>query len=247
MTKIELYQSELRKLNNWDDYLLANSGLPGRRGNIELAQAAALEGERALFERYLEFDPERAPTNSPYEFLAFCGALGLGRLLAEGEYDLLPTIRRYASDPRWRMREAVAMALQQLGRRDMDRLLWEMKIWSRGSFLEQRAAAAGLCEPVLLLEKRHVERVLYILDGITSSIQSADDRGSEAFKVLRKGMGYCWSVAVDAYPEQGKTMMEVWLLSKDRDIRWIMKENLKKKRLERMDANWVQECKGVIS
>ena len=139
------------------------------------------------------------------------------------------------------------MALQGLGRRDMDRLLSEMEIWSRGDFLEQRAAAAGLCEPVLLRERRHVERVLHILDGITSSIQSADDRGSEAFKALRKGMGYCWSVAVAAYPEWGKTMMEVWLLSKDRDIRWIMKENLKKKRLERMDADWVQECMGVIS
>ena len=33
--------------------------------------------------------------------------------------------------------------------------------------------------------------------------------------------------------------MEKWLVSPDPDIRWIMRENLKKNRLVRMDAAWV--------
>ena len=113
MTKIDDYRAKLRALEDWDAYLLANSGLPGPRGNLELAQAAADEGSRALFERYLTYTPDRAPVNSPYEFLAFCGVVGLGRLLAGGEPGLLPTLRTFACDPRWRLREAAAMALQR--------------------------------------------------------------------------------------------------------------------------------------
>ena len=132
MTKIDDYRAKLRSLEDWDAYLLAESGLPGPRGNLELAQAAADEGSRALFERYLTLTPDRAPVNSPYEFLAFCGVVGLGRLLAEGEPGLLPTLRAFASDPRWRLREAVAMALQRLGDADMPRLLAAAREWSRG-------------------------------------------------------------------------------------------------------------------
>ncbi|HNU03982.1 MAG TPA: hypothetical protein PKL67_07495 [Anaerolineae bacterium] len=33
--------------------------------------------------------------------------------------------------------------------------------------------------------------------------------------------------------------MERWLTSADRDVRWIMRQNLSKQRLVRMDAGWV--------
>jgi hypothetical protein len=33
--------------------------------------------------------------------------------------------------------------------------------------------------------------------------------------------------------------MEKWFASADKDIRWIMRENLKKSRLARLDAAWV--------
>jgi hypothetical protein len=36
--------------------------------------------------------------------------------------------------------------------------------------------------------------------------------------------------------------MERWLASDDRDVRWIMRENLRKRRLARMDAAWVARC-----
>jgi hypothetical protein len=150
MTKADDYRLKLRELSEWDAYLLKESGLPGPRGNIELAQAVADEGDRQLFERFIAYTAEQAPVNSPFEFLSFCGVLGLGRLLAEGDDNLLITLRRSASDPRWRMREAVAMALQRLGEVDMGRLISEMRGWSHGNTFEQRAAAAGMCEPRLL-------------------------------------------------------------------------------------------------
>ncbi len=240
MSKIADYQTVLRSLSDWDDYLLKESGLPGPRGNIELAQAVADTGKRELFHRYLAYNAEVAPVNSPYEFLAFCGAVGLGRLLADGDTSELLILRTLASDPRWRMREAVAMALQRLGDMDMGLLIKEMKVWSQGNWLEQRAAAAAICEPRLLIDAESAKEALNILDTITTEIEQAVDRHGEEFNALCKGLGYCWSVAVVAMPSEGKTLMEKWLLMQDKDVLWIMKENLKKNRLKRMDAQWVE-------
>jgi hypothetical protein len=239
MSKIDTYRETLRELDDWEPFLLKESGLPGPRGNLELAQAVADEGNEAMFTRWRTFDAQQAPVNSPYEFLAFCGTLGLGRLLAEGRMDVLPTLRACASDPRWRTREAVAMALQRWGRADMDALLAEMAQWATGNPYEQRAIVAGLCEPDLLHNAEHAARILNLLDRVTESITQATDRRSDAFVALRKGLGYGWSVAVCALPDVGKPLMEHWLASEDKDIRWIMKENLKKARLARMDAKWV--------
>jgi hypothetical protein len=241
MTKVEDYRIKLHHLPDWEEFLLIESGLPGPRGNIELAQAVADEGDRQLFMRFLAYNADIAPVNSPYEFLAFCGVVGLGRLLAEGDLSLLKIIRIYASDPRWRIREAVAMALQRLGDVNMGQLIEAMNEWSQGNALEQRAAAAGLCEPRLLSDAQNVRAVLAILDQITEGLLQQGDRRGDAFLALRKGLAYCWSVAVVALPTEGKVTMEKWLASSDKDIRWIMKENLKKNRLVRMDADWVKK------
>lgn len=239
MTKSDQYRARLRSLESWDAYLLQESGLPGPRGNLELAQVVADVGDPALFHRYLAYTSEQAPVNSPYEFLAFCGVVGLGRVIAENgginaNRELVEVLCHCASDPRWRLREGVAMALQRIGEADMDGLLVEMGAWSRGTPLEQRAAAAALCEPRLLGQPEQVRQVLLILDRITASIADVQDRRSPDFLALRKGLGYCWSVAVAALPDEGKAYMERWLADPDKDIRWIMRENLKKKRLLRL-------------
>ena len=239
MSKVEYYRQILRTLGDWDPFLLQESGLPGPRANLELLQAVADEGSEAQFRQWLTYGPDRAPVNSPEQFLALCGVVGLGRLLAEGDREVLPVLRGYACDPRWRMREGVAMALQRLGDRDMDALLAEMAGWSRGNWLEKRAAAAAVCEPRLLTKTHHAQHVLQLLDDITTSIATAKDRKSDAFKTLRQALGYCWSVAVGALPSEGKAVMGKWLPVADPDVAWIMKENLKKKRLQRIDPVWV--------
>ena len=75
-------------------------------------------------------------------------------------------------------------------------------------------------------------------------MRKVEDRKSEGFLALRKGLGYCWSVAVAARPDEGKRLMVKWMADTDQDIRWIMKENLKKNRLARMDAGWVSKWRS---
>ena len=130
--KSEVYRQRLRELADWDQFLLKESGLPGPRANLELVQAVADEGTLDLFQRYLSYTPDRASTNSPEVFLAVCGVVGLGRLLAEGDLDQLAVLHDCANDPRWRVREAVAMGLQRWGDVDMSALLKAMTAWAKG-------------------------------------------------------------------------------------------------------------------
>jgi hypothetical protein len=51
---------------------------------------------------------------------------------------------------------------------------------------------------------------------------------------------------VAALPGDGQKLMEKWFSSDDSDVLWVMKENLKKKRLVRMDEEWVQQWKSRL-
>ncbi len=221
--------------------MLSESNLPGPRANLELLAVTADMGTEEQFLGWIDCPPERADTNDPRTFLVCCGAVGLGRLVGEGEEQHLPTLRRLANDPRWRVREGVAMGLQRWGLRDIPRLLGEMRAWSKGSRCEQRAVVAGLCEPVLLKERDAALQVLEILDAITTGLAAAEDRKSEGFIALRKALGYGWSVAIVAAPEQGKRRLERWMESPDPDVAWVVRENLKKNCLVKMDAEWVEQ------
>ena len=233
------YLDQLSSAPDWDAFLLAHSGLPGPRGNLELAQAVADLGDEERFLNWLTLDPIQAPVNTPAEFLHFCGTLGLGKLVTQGQMQYLDRLRRLASDPRWRTREAVAMALQRLGKADMDFLLDVTASWVHGNHFEQRAAVAALAEPPLLVEIRHARPVLDVLDKATAALLQSNDRKGAGFQALRKGLGYAWSVVVAAYPEEGKPRMEAWLNHTDPDILWIMKQNLAKKRMLAAGKDWL--------
>jgi hypothetical protein len=225
--RVEQYRAALREVVDLEGYLAAHSGLPGPRGNLELAMAAAEELDHATLERL---------ARSEDEFEVFCGVVGLGRAIVEGRRDLVPALRAHANDRRWRVREAVAMALQRWGEDDVTAMLDEAASWIAGSRLEQRAAAAGTCEPRLLREPALVRRVLALLDGITASLPGAPDRRTEEYRTLRQALGYCWSVAIAADPVDGLPAFARWRRSADPDVGWVVRENLKKARLQKVLA-----------
>lgn len=244
MGRIEQYRAQLQQMCDWESYLLAESRLPGPRANLALARAAADEGDEAQFLSWLALDAGAAPANTPGEFLPVCGALGLGRLLAEGDRGVLPLLRAAARDPRWRLREGVALALQRWGERDMAALLAEMMVWAAASRYEQRAAVAALCEPALLRDGAAAGRVLLILDAVTATLPNAADRRSAGFVTLRQALGYGWSVAIVAAPQPGRALLAKWAAVADPDVRWIVRRSLSKKRLSKMDAAWVARLRA---
>ena len=228
--RVEHYRAELKKRRGeWEGYLRANSGLPGPRANLELVEAVGQEADADLLWRL---------SASSDEFLALCGTAGLGRQVATDD-SVLPWLKELAEDPRWRVREGVAIALQRFGRADMPGLIREMEAWSKAGPLVQRAAAAALCEPPLLKKPDEVKRVLLVLDHITRSMAATRERKHESFRALRKAMGYCWSVAAAANPEAGRPLLEKWLRSLDPDIAWVMKSNLAKARMKAFGKSWL--------
>jgi hypothetical protein len=245
MSKVDIYRETLHRLVDWDAYLLSASNLPGPRANLELLDAVIKEGRPDDFLRWASLDAQQAPTNTPMEFLAACGTAGLGRLVAEGKREYIPMLRMAAADPRWRVREAVAIGLQRWGNMDMPGMLAEMRAWATMEPFEQRAAAAGACEPSLLIRPENARSTLKMLDSIMEHLPSLKERKGEGWRVLRQGLAYCWSVAVSALPNEGLPLMEKWLSSDDADVRWIMRENLKKTRLARIDPDWVERWKKL--
>jgi hypothetical protein len=218
-SRVEAYRTALRKLKEWEPYLKRHSGLPGPRANLELVAAVAEEA-----------DPDRLwrLSASRDEFLALCGVAGLGRVALMEPETVMTWLRELAADSRWRVREGVAIALQRLGKESMPRLLAEMKVWSRDGAFVQRAVVAGLCEPALLKTNEDTVEVLAILDHITRSLAATTDRRHDDFRVLRQALGYGWSVAAAAAPQNAMPYLEKWLRSSDKDVAWVMKSNLSK-------------------
>ena len=94
-----------------------------------------------------------------------------------------------------------------------------------------RAAVAAVAEPLLLHNIDFNTTALELHQKIIDRFSQFQDRKSEQVRILRKALGYTLSVVVSAQPEEGFAYMEYLSTSRDTDLLWILRENLKKKRL----------------
>lgn len=216
-------------------FLRANSRLPGPRSNLELLSAAAEEVDE---DSALAWAARKVGDDPTDVFVISVGLVGIGRSLGAGSAGSLSLLRRRAADDEWRVRESVAIALQRLGDDQPQQLASLAREWSMsGNPLEARAAVAAVAEPRLLRSPEAVAAAVNVLDAATALVAASTDRRSESVRVLRQALGYAWSVVVAADPDP------VWprfvALSQshanDPDVQWIVRENLKKKRLIRLD------------
>ena len=231
MGRVEEYRFQLQGLPvaDWPAFLGSHSGLPGPRGNLELARAVAEEADPATADTLIA---------SGDEYLVFCGVVTLGRLLADGvPGDLENRLRHHATDGRWRVREAVAMALQRLGDADVPRLLALVTDWAADAHpLVQRAAVAGICEPRLLRTTEASATAVDTCERVTRSLAARprEERRDPVLRTLRQALGYCWSVAVAADPVRGLPRFAELSADPDPDVAWVVRENRRKARLARL-------------
>ncbi len=218
MTDRNQYIENLNRKDNWIDYLKENSGLPGKRAKLEILKIATDLGDEHFFMSCLKFNEKIAPTNTPGEFVAICGVAGLGKLVNKGKLDNFNSLRKFANDSRWRVREGVAFGLQIIGKRNFDKLICGIQEWINGNDYEKRAVVAGLCEPGLLKDRDNAKKVLEILNEIIESVKFISDRTSESFRVLKKSLGYGLSVAIVSYPEIGENIFEKARLLHDKQV-----------------------------
>ncbi len=228
-------------------YLREQSRLPGPRANLELVNEmsyllAALSSEQpekvqTLLNYLISDDRKKIVSNTPAEFVVLCGIVAYGACAAVHSvwrsevYELLD---QFACSPCWRVRQGVEIAFQRLLiATPQDTISYLTILATQGNYLQQRAAVAAIAEPALLFSPELVHAALslqfVVLERVHAS--SALDRKREDFRVLRQTLGYAISVVAAVTPERGFALMRTCASWGDTDITWILRENLKKKRL----------------
>lgn len=242
-------------------FLRDHSHLPGPRGNLELAQdfadlvAGRVGGPRApaaweLVESLASVGPEEAPTGDPGEFLAFCGTVGAACFADDRKRrpGLWRLVRRAAEDPRWRLREAAAQAIQRALPADPASGLATLGEWAaRGGWLLLRAVAAGLADPPLLTGPGFAEAALRLHAVVLERLVAGADRRDPDFRVLRQGLGFSLSVVVAAAPDEGFALLRSLAESPDRDLAWVLRSNLSKARLARPYPAEVEQVRRLLA
>jgi hypothetical protein len=242
------------------EYLASNSNLPGPRGNLELVYAfAEVSGDFStknvskMWELALaltSISAKEAPVNDPKEFLPFCGAVTIGAITSTHRglvRQAFPLLKKLANDPRWRMREGVAMGLQKLIAKQGQDILTELDGWiAKNEWLPMRAVVAGVAEPALLKDYQIAKCALALHERIFSLILATGERKTSEFKILRQALGYSLSVVVCAIPKEGFEYIRRIAGSHDSDVLWVIKENLMKNRLVRNFPDEVAAARKIL-
>lgn len=248
MAKLDEYKKALLTHPDQEQYLKENSCLPGPRSNLELLYAFIEISDFTFVESILKRKQEVLPVNNPDEFVSCCAVAACGKHILEGKNDLITILRNFASDERWRIRESAAMALQHLGKYSFEKMKAVSLGWETGNYYEQRAIAAGFCEPPILKTRDIIDHTLGILQTITLNISEKPDNATSSYKTLVQALCYCWSVAIIPDPVKGKAAFErLFENTGNPDIKKIIKENLKKNRLIKLDKEWVNSLTKKIN
>lgn len=226
------------------DYLLANSNLPGPRSNLELLYRFTESASPSDISKCMDFD--QCSPNTPEEFVLSCGISASIFHAASQHQSIDIDIKHYANHESWRARESVCIGFQKskpfLKSSEMLSYLEPLKL---GSELEMRTYMATICEPILLKSYIDANEILEYLYQITTSHFSHGNKLNESQQVLKKALGYCWSVALCG-ENADRVMFEKLIDFKSyKHINWIITENLKKKRLEKLDSQWVVQLREL--
>ncbi|HVB72861.1 MAG TPA: hypothetical protein VNE38_04830 [Ktedonobacteraceae bacterium] len=226
-------------------FLREQSNLPGPRANLKLVDdvanllAAADERTGKVWQviYYLTRDEKTLKTNTPDEFVVLCGVVASGACVAVDSVhrdEVITRLSEFASNASWRVREGTAMAFQRLLESAPLDTIARLRNWaSAGNCWQQRACIAAIAEPALMHHAAMREAALEMQQEILRRLRAMPlaDRKREDVRVLRQATGYTLSVIVAALPEQGFALMRECASWGDPDINWILRENLKKKRL----------------
>lgn len=232
------------------DHLIADSRLPGPRMNLAAVTAFAravgavvgdddppVDALEAMLDDWAALSAAAAPGDRP-EVILPCAAIAaygeVGAVRPEWWRDEITKLRRAARDPRWRVREIVAQALQRLLEADWARTIDELRAWAdEDDPLVLRAVAAAVAEPRLLGNASRAASATELQRRVVEHYRAfaSDRRRTESARTLRQALGYTISVVVAASGDFA--LLEELAASGDTDLQWIVRTNLGKSRLKR--------------
>jgi len=244
-----------------EDTLIANSNLPGKRANLELAFAMAdcfgtgdlNESNWRMLAEWARIAPDDAPTNHPKEFLPFCAILSLGSSYSlasqKNKAKFIDIIKNAASDPRWRIREASAMGFQRIAEKDFNVTKKLFSEWiKKATFSEKRAILVALAHPPILNNEENVAFCFQIADEVLQGLLDLNrsDEETEEYTILKKGLGFTLSVYVAYSPRKGFLFLKEWAQKGNDEIRKIIKTNLSKSRLIKQYGDKIREIQACL-
>src|SRR5215472_1745620 len=243
-------------------FLREQSHLPGPRANLELVNDLSYlltvlaptqpDNVHMLLNHLVHHHYKVIESNTPDEFVMLCGVVAFGACAAERPEwrgETIEFLDSGAGNGSWRVREGVAMALQRLlSAAPQETLGHLIALAKKGDYLQQRAAIAAISEPALLNTPDRVKGALDIQRVVLERLHkvAAAERKREDFRALRKALGYTLSVVTAATPKDGFALMRVCADWGDADVVWVLRENLKKKRLAKY-AEDVEELGRLLS
>jgi hypothetical protein len=171
-----------------------------------------------------------------------CGIVALGvctavQLAWRTETQLL--LDHYACSPYGRIREGVVIAYRYLlEATPQETIAHLMHLATNGDYLQQHMAIATVAEPNILYISEILDAALKMQRIVLEHLHCASPESkNEAFRVLRRTLGYTLSVVTAAAPEQGFALMRECASWHNMDITWVLRENLKKKRLAKFSRH----------
>lgn len=239
-------------------FLRERSHLPGNHANLKLVDdvsdllaevvSTRPEDVRRVIE-HLTQDANTLEVNTPAEFVALCGVVAFGMCASVyplWRQEVIARLSEFACNASSRVRDGVAIAFQRLLEVAPEETSACLRIWAEeGNCWQQRASIAAIAEPALMNDTVVRDAAFDIQQGIVRRFHALplSERKREDARVLRQTLGYALSVMTAALPEQGFVLMRECATWDDADINWVLRENLKKKRLAKFSEQVEQLAK----
>lgn len=243
-----------------EKFVIGKSNLPGPRANLTFASEFAQYFQKQVVPeplwqmviQWAHISADETQEDISREYLPFCAIQAIGAHLefSDQQDQLIGILKGAMSDSRWRIRESAAIAFQIIGESDFGILEQCFNEWIQtANFLEQRAILAALAHPPILKNNDHARFALKMADDIMSKVIQvpSQERKSEEFKVLKKGLDYCLSVFVSALPPEGFVLLNTYAQIDDPVVTSVIKSNLGKARIKNKYPAEVSEISKTIS
>lgn len=220
--------------------LVKHSRLPGTRPNLELAEAfaasCASRGARsdALVTAMVRMDADRAPGATELEFLPLCGVYAAGFRAASDPRatKMLTLLHDAAEDLRFRVRDAVVVALAKVGAVRGDELVAQVSDWMDG-FFHASAVLRALGSAAWLTRIDDATGPCELLDAAFRTLDGAARSASRypGFKALVEAFRAAPAPLALRFGAPVLGVLETFASCKDPDLRALVRESIKDPKL----------------
>lgn len=237
------------------EFILSESSLPGRMGNLTLIKVVAenmtLNQVNPLdwYPIFSEWLSITSDGNDPYTDVLLTGLESLGAIYQfaseEMKKEIDALLHQSLNDPRWRVREIVTESYKWIGTNAFTNLTtsFDILLLNEPTPLEIRGILATIAHPNLLKTTEQLAYAQKIMSNafdyfihFDSTKFSMDDK-----KILQKGLAFAPSVIVSCSPNIGFDYFDELITLDNQAITRLIKENLKKKRLSQSFPDEVQK------